>query len=402
MKGTHQKPLRILIPNATSPKNHGDQAMLNVLITLIQTTYPQASITVHSVDPQLYINPGFIVKQTLYSWAVFTDKRIVSRMLRVSALFVQYLCNFSLYTDLSNLLTDYRNADLILFVGGGYVRSRKGLTQSLNLYMQLMMFKYAAVFRAKKIVAPISVGPFGYKWQERLSAKVLEDMDLVALREDISYSIVQQYGLKNIVRAADHALLTKNVASKNTHKQLIIGFTIRQWLDKRKQSAFETSIVTALEKFARLTGIKIQPILQVDASEYGEDDSAATNVVIQELKNKGVEVLPIKKIHSVQDALTVYSSLTLFLGMRMHSNIFASIQGIPFVAISYEHKSEGIARQLGMEKYCISCQKIESKKLYDLLVEVYTKRKILSKQLTDILQTIQKKETKDWIRYLTL
>ncbi len=49
-----QNKVRILIPNATSPKNIGDLAMLVSLIDLINKSIDNAYITVHSTDPSLH------------------------------------------------------------------------------------------------------------------------------------------------------------------------------------------------------------------------------------------------------------------------------------------------------------------------------------------------------------
>ena len=48
------KRVNILVPNATSPKNIGDQAMLEVLMKLVKAAFKNASISLHSTDPNLH------------------------------------------------------------------------------------------------------------------------------------------------------------------------------------------------------------------------------------------------------------------------------------------------------------------------------------------------------------
>ena len=81
-------------------------------------------------------------------------------------------------------------ADLVVFPGGGYLRSKKGITQSLNLLMYLAIFYFAKLGRAKLLVAPISFGPFAYKWHERISAHVLKKSDVIMVREKISFEMI--------------------------------------------------------------------------------------------------------------------------------------------------------------------------------------------------------------------
>jgi len=408
---TASKQLRVLIPNATSPKNPGDQAMLSVLIDLVKRAHPGAHIIVHTTDPQLNKDADITVRDTLYSWSVFDKRSILSRIVRVTQLLVQYILlrlnsNALLPNKkLSQMITDYKNADIIFFVGGGYLHSKKGFTQSLNLLMQLSLFEFAALFSSKKIVAPISVGPFGYIWHEKAVVHTLRKMDIVALREKFSFALVKKHNLNNSILASDHALMTMKKPFTKTavrRKKIIVGFTMRKWLEGAQQTHLEQSVVWALERFALSTGASIQPIIQVDAPEYGEDDISITKSITTQLKRKKLDVLPTKKVKSVLDARTMYANLDLLLGMRMHSNIFAATQGTPFVAISYEYKTEGIAQQLSMEKYCISCEAIEPERLYKLLIDAYTNRNLLSRRLTQSIKTIQKKDIMRWSNYLLL
>lgn len=408
MKNVSTKPINILIPNATSPKNPGDQAILNVLIDLVKNAHPSALITVHSTDPHLYSDVKLTTKHTLYSWSVFEDRKTIARLLNVSTLLLQYLLlrngvkNIALNKSLSSLIADYERADLILFLGGGYLRSKKGIKQALNLSMHILLFKYAALFKARKIVGPISVGPFRYAMQERAVVRELRKVEKVAIREHISHAVVKKYKLKNTVRSADHAFLLKQEqkSTKKLPKRVVLGFTLRHWLEGEKQVHLEKSVVSAIEGFVKATGAKVQPIVQVDASEYGEDDAAINKRIARKLQNKGIDVLPVKRIRSVNEAMQIYNRLDLLLGMRMHANIFAAHQGVPFVAISYEHKTEGIARELAMGKYCVSCEEIDGENLSTLLIEAFHKRKYLGKRLKDILKNIQKTEATQWNRYL--
>jgi colanic acid/amylovoran biosynthesis protein len=41
-------------------------------------------------------------------------------------------------------------------------------------------------------------------------------------------------------------------------------------------------------------------------------------------------------------------SMDIFIGTRMHSNIFALINSVPVVAVEYEHKTKGIMQSLGL------------------------------------------------------
>lgn len=402
-----KKKLKILIPNATSPLNLGDQVTLKELLKLLKSTHRNGEVTIHSTDPKLYKqNTQYRVDHTLYSWSVFSSKKWIVRLIRLTQLIIHYFgkkyhLNISLPlkddNKLKNIIGDFEKADLIIFAPGGYIRSRKGLTQTLNLLMQLLPFALAKLFHGKLIVAPISFGPFGYKWQERVAAKALRGLDLVGAREKYSYKLMKDNKVSNLILSSDYALLLKkNTGKINKSKRSVLGFTIRTWFDKKKQKDFEENVVDAIRKFSVKTNSIIQPIVQVLAPKYGEDDAVATKKIIAKIKTKDVDMLKIKTIKNAKDALSVFSSIDLHLGMRMHSNILAAIQGTPFVAISYEHKTEGIAEQIVMEKYCIDGEKVDKDNLYMLLIDAYKNRNILKNKILNSIKTIQDKETQRW------
>jgi colanic acid/amylovoran biosynthesis protein len=405
MKNKNKK-IKVLIPNATGPRNVGDQAMLEVLVGLIQKSFKNVEVVVHSTDPRLYKNKSYRVKHTLYSWSVFRETEVSYRIIYVSKLFSQYMLyklgarKINLDKSLMNLLNDYRNADLIVFVGGGYLRSRKGFRQSLNIIMQIMLFKFAGTFQAKKIVAPISVGPFAYSWQEKLIVEELKKQDLVALREEVSFKLLRSYKLSNIILSSDHALMIKKLVKKDTKVMPIIGFTIREWLKGSKQNKFMSDFANALAEFAKFSNAKILPIVQVDAALYGENDAFITRKIMKMLNKSGIETLDIKKIRNVEEALKVYSNIDLLVGMRMHSNILAAVQGTPFIAVSYEHKTEGIAKQLVMEKYCIRCSSLTKNKLYKMMVNAYMNKTDIRIKLNKYINNIQINEQQNWSRLL--
>jgi len=396
----------ILIPNATSPRNIGDLAMLESLIALIKSSRKNADIRVQSIDPSLFSYKDYKISDTLYGWSVLSisSSRIrVYRLLLVCFAYFAIRMNMNIVpflpVTLRKIIKDYQLADTIIFVGGGYLRSNKGLKQSLNLLMQLVPFIFSKLFDAKRIVAPISFGPFAYKWQERTSAKILNNFDLVSVIEDISFKILEKYQIRNLILSSDHALLLNgNFHTKqlNTHKKFTLGFTIRNWGSSDEQQKIEDVIVNSIETVSKSMALQVQPIVQVDAPQYGDEDEKVTRRIVHDLIERGIKVLPIIINNSLSRALKTYASIDLLIGMRMHSNILSALQGVPFIGIAYEHKTRGIARQLNHEKYVIDCQHVNHKILSSLILNVKNQYKEVVALMTQALTGIQDKEIKRW------
>jgi colanic acid/amylovoran biosynthesis protein len=204
--------------------------------------------------------------------------------------------------------------------------------------------------------------------------------------------------------SSDHALLLKDTHKpKKSKRNITLGFTVRNWFKGSDQLKFENDYASAISKFAGEYDVNVQPILQVEAPDYEiEDDRPVTERVINELKREGAEVLHLKKVKGLESARKIYSSIDLLLGMRMHSNIIAATQGTPFLAISYEYKTEGIAEQLGMEKYCIRADEVNKNSLYRLLVQAYENREKSVLVIKKSLNTIKNREYKYWNKTLSL
>lgn len=387
--------MKILIPNATSPKNLGDLA---ILTGLLSTLKEKKSLTIHSVDHKLHKNLPTTAQPTLYSWAIFENRNPLVRSKRLAELiihtsFISNSVKALRPKRLSALMNDYETAGIILFTGGGYLRSQKGLTQVLNLGMILLMFYVAQRMRAKTIVAPISFGPFGYAWQEKISASLLSKFNTVFLREKTSYGLLKKHNLKNLKLSTDTSLFLpafkKDLKENNN---FILGFTIRKWLTPIKQRRFEREYARSIIEFSKNVPCVIRPIIQVDAPEYGDVDVKVTNRIIRTLVKNKIKVLPLQKVTDLKHAHKVYSEIHMLLGMRMHSNILAALAGTPFTAVAYEHKTTGISETLGVKDYCIDVKHVTRERLQVLLLHAHKNRNALKKIIYKNIIDLQKNQ----------
>lgn len=368
----------------------GDQAILYGLLSCLNEAFPGHSLTILTSSPKKYSHDiAKKIDYNLYMWSVFESTNPLVRTWRVCSLVYLYFAQkfripFFRANKLQSILNEYLEADLIVFVGGGYLRTNFGVSQSLNLIMHLVMFWFASFSKAKQVVASFSFGPFAYRWQERLSAWTVQDVDLLCVREEVSQRMLARYVGGKAELSTDTALyldpIPKKVSAQMHHP--MIGFTIRQWGSKTQQSHLERAYLSALGGFAKKYNAHIQPIIQVDGLEFGESDRQITGRMCMQLKKSKITILPVVILKDLAGALNTYNSLDIILGMRMHSNILAFVQDVPYVAISYEHKTEAISRALGLEKYFIKFDDVDADSLLQVLCERYNNRASVA-MLTD-------------------
>lgn len=395
--------MRILIPNATSPKNTGDQAMLESLLTLIHKTIPVADIRIHSVDPilQKKLLSGVEIESSLLSWLMFekpkfTDRAVRSFQAMLGILFPLLISN----NKLKAILRDYKKSDAIIFVGNGYFRSTKGLTQSVLLLLQLVPFTLAKLSRKPVIVGPISFGPFAHHWQEKLAASVLSGTSMLFVREEISLDLARKQKLAHARLGADLALLLPHQTQSKNEKSYI-GVSLRNWYAPRAQKRLEHAVITALISFAKQTGETIKLFVNVDAPEHKDIDMTVATRVYTALARANIPVEKPQILNTYQVAMKEYQTCSLLLGMRMHANILAATQYVPFVGIAYEHKTMGIAKTLGMQSYCIWGHDVTTERLLLLLQTAYTNRAQIRKDLIKALTSIQDFNESLWANTLT-
>jgi len=106
-------------------------------------------------------------------------------------------------------------------------------------------------------------------------------------------------------------------------------------------------------------------IPQVTAVKGDDDRRVAKRVHAQMRRRKHAHVMTDTPDHHAIKAM--YDELDLLLGTRFHSVIFSLTSYVPVVAIEYEHKTSGIMRDIGLEKWVISIEEVTATELTALL-----------------------------------
>ena len=392
--------LQILIPNATSAKNLGDQAMLEVLISLIRKKHPRGHITVQAVDYQNQ-KPGSDITYapSLVHWLLFTNANIFSRVLALAQiLFRLVFPSLSLSMPVDSIVNAYRSADMIYFVGNGYLRSQKGIAQ--GIYLMIMLLPYLVVSRLGKTgyLSPMGFGPFAYPWQTEMVAHVLRAFPLIHIREPISSTYAKRAGLHSVRLSWDHAFGTAKagIAHRSVGTKLRIGVAIRSWKSSIPQDVFERILFESLKRFSTKTSVILIPIIQANAPQHHDDDALVARRLYAFAKLNGVQTVHPINLSSVSHAASVYRSLSFLIGMRMHANIIALSQGTPVVAIAYEHKTTGIMRMLRLSAYSISMELVTARRLHDTLTLVKRNQNRYRAHIKQNLIDIRRKINRDF------
>ena len=261
--------MNILIPNGPDAKNLGDVAIYESLVSRLYQKRHQ--VIAHRFDP--VPEKGIEVRTNIYYWAVFQNRNLFVRITRVflllTALFLPSGLEPLLPKALRSMLFDYKKADKVILKGGGYFRSRPGLTQQINAVMNCVYILFAKKYEKEVTIRPMSFGPFSNKFTEWICAKGVSLADKIYVRDRVSFKLLQKYISKQkLFEKKDEGFFEKTIkVTKNEVKTL--GFTVREWVKKSKRSAFLENFATLIEQTVLDKNCsEIQPIVQVDAPEY--------------------------------------------------------------------------------------------------------------------------------------
>jgi colanic acid/amylovoran biosynthesis protein len=385
---TQDQPKNILITHVYSSDNKGDAALTSVLINDIKRIFPDCNITILKLDntePGSQFE-GMPEKAGFMSYAVNQYKNPLVKLLytayMVSAtlLWVKLGSWVYLPKNIREVAIFYKQADLIVPVGGGYIRSRPGLLNRLNVPLLLHPLYFGYLLAKPTVLYSQSVGPFQNKLEKQMAAFVLKHMSLILIREDKSIELLAKLGVKdNVKRAIDSGFLLNASEKINLRKEykipkgkLLVGVTVRSWLEGAAQVKYERAVAKALDHLIENHNAYAIFIPQVTASK-GDDDRITSRKVYDHLKNKNfAQVVEDTPDHHRIKAM--YDKLDILLGTRFHSVIFSLTSYVPVLAIEYEHKTSGIMRDLHLEPWVINIESVTAQNLTSLLKNLVQKR----------------------------
>lgn len=386
-------PRSVVVTHVYSKDNKGDAALLSVLLQDLRQLAPDAGVVVQTLEaaPDGDDFEGVPVTRSLMSMA----RR--ARGGRVGKLAYSLgMVSYTLLTATARRvgiglpmpprwrgpMSQLQHADLVVPVGGGYLRGRQNLTSLAELVLLLHPLVLAKVFRKPVILYAQSIGPFYGPVQPWLAARVLARMDLIIAREDVTVDLLACLGVAaNVVRGVDSGFAFAPPPGPDIRASLglpagvrVVGVTVRQWLNAAGQARYEQAIADLADTIILRWGYRVLFIPQVTSPENGDDDRVAADRVLSRMTQPaGAQALRARFSH--QEIKSVYAGLDYVVGTRFHSVIFALTSFVPAIAIEYEHKTRGMMRDLGLANWVVGIEHVEGPALVDMFARLVDARR---------------------------
>lgn len=301
---------RVLISGYFGFNNLGDEAILNSMIEMIEELNPEAEIIVLSNSPE--------------STKVKYNTEAIYRY------------------DIFKIMSEMKRSDIFISGGGSLLQDVTSL-RSVPYYLGLIFIAF--IFNMKTIFFAQGVGPVRNKFFRFLIEKVLNRVDFLSVRDKNSKTFLENIGIKkNKINIIDDPVFGLNTFNSDLKKNKEkndelqnIGVSVRNW--------HNNGYLDPLADFLNKIGEKNEISITIIPFHQGKD--IETSKKLQDMLEVDSEVR--KYTGDLDEVNEFYRNLDLFIGVRLHSLIFSAVNGIPFIGISYDPKTDSLIEEMGYQ-----------------------------------------------------
>ena len=388
--------MKVLVLNSYGRADKGDAALLAALIEQVQSFAPDAQFAIAGTeDPAEF--PDFEGHENVYAMRQYaaldagagllaTARNIVFKLWTLATTQVAIAhpaFSFLAARKLAAYRRAFREADMVLSVGGGYFNAKDPLKSTAHILFVTRPLNLAKKMGKFVAVAPVSVGPFTRPYQAGMVGRCFDKLDLVLVRENISFEVAQSImKVKKPVRAVDSGFDFNPVGEYDLRKELnlqatdkIIAMTVRKSFAGARQAQYEKNVADFIALLARdMPDYKVVFMPQCTAQLHGDDDRAVARRICAYLPEGQKQAIVIEDDLDYRTLKLAYQHADYVIGTRFHSVIFALPYDVPALGLEYEHKTRGIMRELGLEHWIIKVNELSGAALMQLFTELVDNR----------------------------
>lgn len=421
--------MKILINWVGPWLDKGEAAMIISMAKALREKIPNVSITILTAYPpqeidilkysgyDLKVLPGLI--QVIYSAGPklkILKFKVLKAIVNITILLtpmIKYTLWLLLHKGLrlntgflirntKDTVKEYSDADWIIFCGGQYITN-----VGPGLLIALYEIIFSKLLRKPVMLYAQSFGPFNPKYARPLIKRILNKVDVITTREGISKRYLNNIGVTApVFETADAAFLLSPIHREEAltlieHEtgifkdELMVGITAIPWNfpgEKDAKKKFENyleALAGAVDYIIEKLNAHVIFFPHVTLPPLN-DDRLAAKEVFNKIKNKS-KVTILTDDYPPEQLKGMYGCMSLFIGTRYHSCIFALSMNVPTIPIGYSHKAPGITKMLGLEDYLVDINTITTHELISKVNKIGIERDEFKKKLEEKIRVMQAK-----------
>lgn len=251
--------------------------------------------------------------------------------------------------NLLDVAKKMKKVDVVIF-GGGSLLQDVTSTKSLTYYLTIM--RMANMFKKKTMLYANGVGPINNIKNQKSTAKVLNKLSEITVRDSDSAKFLLSIGVDNakvnctadpVYNICFEDCNIDNIFERNNSKitKDFVSVYFRKFgVDVGYVQNLAEMLDEVVDKFD--LDILFVPM------EHGSDLALSKEIQVK-MRNKACVLNDRIKVSEVFE---IIDKSKFIIGMRLHSLIYASVKNKPMIAFSYDPKVDSFAKQMD-----ISCVK---------------------------------------------
>lgn len=266
--------------------------------------------------------------------------------------------------DRLDLVRALRRADAVVF-GGGSILKELYPSVGRNRYATMLMILAIVTFTRWVARTPIAmlnvgVGPIGTRTGRLLARLILNQVDLVTVRDPGSSELCRRIGVADRVVVGTDAVfsvspewLLDGAAAPDRAKAegpLRIALNLNVDIENPDNwEYFQAGLATALRGIAARRPIELHGLPMQSRGKQHDDASVLRAFAARVPEIRFVEHLPQTHV----EVARLIASSHLLVSERLHAIVMASILAVPTVVLAYDVKVRELAGMLGLGEACI-------------------------------------------------
>lgn len=236
--------------------------------------------------------------------------------------------------DIKGVYKTIKSCDLLISGGGSLLQD---VTSNKTVPYYLLIIKMAQWHKKEVVFYSQGYGPINKKHSKFLIKKVLNKINYIFVRDINSKKSLLAIGVKNspIIVAADPVLgmeaskeaklKMKGYMKEHANEKPRIGIYLRSWKNDQKLILKMKVLCELLDK----EGFQMFFIPMQQPEDYD---------FIKSIDFPGLSVHKVAEELGIQEVFALTGEMDMVIGMRLHSLIMATAQGVPMVGLSYDPK----------------------------------------------------------------
>lgn len=275
-------------------------------------------------------------------------------------------------------------ADRVIVCGGGYLFSARG-SVNLTLAHAAVSMKLAQLAKKRPLMMPQSIGPLSRRGDRALVRWALSNIRPIVVRDNLALAEARQVmpsKCEDIQVCPDIAFFDWEPSCLATHPRTEkprIGMVAMDWTwasSGHREGELDAYVakLAAVARGLASRGFTVRLYGFSRLPEMDQDDFIIANRIAGAANHPDVEVASTATTCEVTSLRDLFGSLAVVIGTRMHSCIVAMVAGTPAVGLSYQPKSLGTFRLLGLGQYCFDVDTFDVYRVEQLAAELVEDR----------------------------